>query len=83
MVRATVVSFGFKYGIPVDADMVVDMRFLPNPSLGPELRAKNGPRRGGPRVRDGTAGRGRVPRAELEALLDTVTPVFSLSESTT
>ena len=29
VVRATVVSFGFKYGIPVDADMVVDMRFLP------------------------------------------------------
>ena len=36
--RATVVSFGFKYGIPVDADMVVDMRFLPNPHWVPELR---------------------------------------------
>ena len=42
VVRATVVSFGFKYGIPVDADMVVDMRFLPNPHWEPELRAKNG-----------------------------------------
>ncbi len=41
-VRATVVSFGFKYGIPVDADMVVDMRFLPNPHWVPELRPKSG-----------------------------------------
>jgi UPF0042 nucleotide-binding protein len=41
-VRATVVSFGFKYGIPVDADMVVDMRFLPNPHWVPELRPRTG-----------------------------------------
>jgi len=40
--RATIVSFGFKYGIPVDADMVVDMRFLPNPYWVAELRAKSG-----------------------------------------
>jgi UPF0042 nucleotide-binding protein len=40
--RATVVSFGFKYGIPVDADMVVDMRFLPNPHWVPELRPHSG-----------------------------------------
>ena len=41
-VRATVVSFGFKYGIPVDADMVVDMRFLPNPHWVPDLRPLTG-----------------------------------------
>jgi UPF0042 nucleotide-binding protein len=41
-VRATVMSFGFKYGIPVDADMVVDMRFLPNPHWVPELRPQTG-----------------------------------------
>jgi RNase adapter protein RapZ len=41
-VRATVVSFGFKYGIPVDADLVVDMRFLPNPHWVPELRPYTG-----------------------------------------
>jgi UPF0042 nucleotide-binding protein len=41
-VRSTVVSFGFKYGIPVDADMVVDMRFLPNPHWVPELRPHSG-----------------------------------------
>jgi UPF0042 nucleotide-binding protein len=41
-VRGTVVSFGFKYGIPVDADLVVDMRFLPNPHWVPELRPHTG-----------------------------------------
>ena len=40
--RATVMSFGFKYGIPVDADLVVDVRFLPNPYWIPELRDHNG-----------------------------------------
>lgn len=40
--KATVVSFGFKYGIPVDADFVADMRFLPNPFWVPELRDLTG-----------------------------------------
>ncbi|TDE07389.1 RNase adapter RapZ [Jiangella asiatica] len=40
--RAIVVSFGFKYGLPVDADMVADMRFLPNPHWVPHLRVQNG-----------------------------------------
>ncbi len=40
--RATVVSFGYKYGLPLDADMVVDMRFLPNPHWIPELRPRSG-----------------------------------------
>ncbi|GAA3231779.1 RNase adapter RapZ [Actinocorallia longicatena] len=40
--RATVVSFGYKYGLPVDADLVVDCRFLPNPHWIPELRPQNG-----------------------------------------
>jgi len=40
--RINVVSFGFKYGIPVDADFVADMRFLPNPFWVPELRAHTG-----------------------------------------
>jgi RNase adapter protein RapZ len=40
--RATVMSFGFKYGIPVDADLVVDVRFLPNPHWVPELRPRTG-----------------------------------------
>ena len=40
--HATVVSFGFKYGLPVDADLVVDVRFLPNPHWVPELRPLTG-----------------------------------------
>jgi UPF0042 nucleotide-binding protein len=40
--KATVVSFGFKYGIPVDADLVADMRFLPNPHWVPDLRPLSG-----------------------------------------
>lgn len=38
----TVVSFGFKYGIPLDADMVWDVRFLPNPYYITEYRHKTG-----------------------------------------
>lgn len=40
--HATVMSFGFKYGIPVDADLVLDVRFLPNPFWDPELRPLTG-----------------------------------------
>ncbi len=40
--KVTVISFGFKYGIPVDADYVADMRFLPNPFWIPTLRGKTG-----------------------------------------
>lgn len=40
--RATVMSFGFKYGLPVDADMVIDCRFIPNPHWVPELRPYTG-----------------------------------------
>ena len=38
----TVLSFGFKYGIPADADLVFDVRFLPNPYYIPELRHHTG-----------------------------------------
>lgn len=40
--RATVLSFGYKYGLPLDADLVVDVRFLPNPHWIPELRRQTG-----------------------------------------
>ncbi len=40
--RVTVVSFGFKYGLPIDADIVTDARFLPNPHWVPALRARPG-----------------------------------------
>lgn len=35
-------SFGFRYGLPIDADVVVDVRFLPNPYFVPELKHKCG-----------------------------------------
>ncbi len=44
-----VVSFGFRYGIPLEADMVVDVRFLPNPNFVPDLKPQTGLDRG---VRD-------------------------------
>jgi UPF0042 nucleotide-binding protein len=40
--QLTVLSFGYKYGLPVDADLVVDCRFLPNPHWVPELRPQTG-----------------------------------------
>ncbi|MCV7019991.1 RNase adapter RapZ [Mycolicibacterium aichiense] len=45
----TVESFGFKYGLPMDSDMVMDVRFLPNPHWVDELRSHSGQH---PAVRD-------------------------------
>ena len=41
-IRINVLSFGYKYGIPVDADLVLDCRFIPNPHWIPELRPLTG-----------------------------------------
>jgi RNase adapter protein RapZ len=73
--RATVVSFGFKYGIPVDADMVLDMRFLPNPHWVPELRDHTGLESD---VSDYVLGQPRAAEflERLEALLQTVDEGF-------
>jgi RNase adapter protein RapZ len=48
-VQVTVMSFGFKYGLPTDADLVADCRFIPNPFWIPELRPHTGQ---DPEVRD-------------------------------
>lgn len=40
--RVHIISFGFKYGTPAEADMVFDLRFLPNPYFVPELKALSG-----------------------------------------
>ncbi len=67
-IRVTIVSFGYKYGLPVDADMVVDCRFLPNPHWVPELAPLTGQN---PAVRDyvlGQPGSDEFLRAYLEAL---------------
>lgn len=41
-VSAHVFSFGYKYGLPMDADFIIDVRFLPNPFWVPSLRSMNG-----------------------------------------
>ena len=38
----TIISFGFKYGIPIDSDLVYDVRFMPNPYYVEELKEKTG-----------------------------------------
>lgn len=40
--NVTISSFGFKYGLPIDADIVIDVRFLPNPFYMPKLRDRSG-----------------------------------------
>ncbi|SFL07753.1 RNase adapter RapZ [Geodermatophilus ruber] len=67
---ATVLSFGFKYGLPLDADLVVDARFLPNPHWVPELRPRTGQ---DPAVRDYVLG-----QEDAEAFLDRYTDVLRL-----
>lgn len=42
LMKLNIVSFGYKYGIPVDADLVVDLRFLANPYFVPELKRLDG-----------------------------------------
>ena len=42
MLTVSVVSFGFKHGLPLDADIVFDVRFLPNPHWVPDLRPLSG-----------------------------------------
>jgi UPF0042 nucleotide-binding protein len=68
--RATVLSFGFKYGLPLDADMVADVRFLPNPHWIPELRDHTGQER---EVRDYV-----LTQAGAEDFLDTYTELLRL-----
>jgi len=67
---ATVLSFGFKYGLPLDADLVVDARFLPNPHWVPELRPHTGR---DPDVRDYVLG-----REDAGEFLDRYTDVLKL-----
>jgi len=70
-----VVSFGFKHGTPRDADMVFDVRFLPNPHWEPDLRPYNGTQEP---VRDYVFGQpATAPFLEsAEHLLDVVVPGF-------
>ena len=64
--KVSVISFGYRYGIPVEADMVVDVRFLDNPNFVPALKRFTGLDRG---VRDHVLG-ARATRGFLRRLSD-------------
>lgn len=68
--RANVVSFGYKYGLPVDADLVIDCRFLPNPHWVPELRPLTG--------RDAAVREYVLAQKGAKELLDSYTEVLRL-----
>ena len=73
--RIIIQSFGFKYGIPSDADFVFDLRFIPNPYYIPNLREKNG---NNPEVREYVM---QAPEAtffkeEVLKILETLTPSY-------
>jgi UPF0042 nucleotide-binding protein len=73
--QVSVVSFGFKYGAPRDADLVVDVRFLPNPHWVRELRPLPGT---DPTVRDHVRGRTEYGAFmdRLRGLLDVAVPGY-------
>ena len=66
--QITAVSFGFKYGIPVDTDLLADMRFLPNPYWVPELRDQTG--------RDAEVADYVKDRDDAQAFLERFVPVI-------
>jgi UPF0042 nucleotide-binding protein len=70
--RATVMSFGFKYGIPVDADLVADMRFLPNPYWDDNLKDLTG--------LDSAVNDYVIDQPEAKAFLDNYAELISLVE---
>ena len=67
-IRINVLSFGYKYGIPVDSDLVLDCRFIPNPHWIPELRPLTGLT---PQVSDKVLGNGGV-KEFVKAYVDLV-----------
>lgn len=73
--NVAIISFGFKFGIPLNADCVVDVRFLPNPHFEPELKQHSGNE---PRVRefvlDNAIADEVMPR--LKAFLDAAMPHY-------
>lgn len=75
LLEVHVFSFGFKHGLPAEADLMIDVRFLPNPFYEPELRDLNGNDAAVARyVLDNTAGQDFL--AAWEKLLDTVMPGY-------
>ncbi len=74
--RITVSSFGFKHGMPLDVDMVFDVRFLPNPYWDDALRGYSGK---DPEVQDYVLERDASKRflAKLQALIDELLPAYA------
>lgn len=74
-IRTSVVSFGFKYGLPLDVDVVLDCRFLPNPFWEPELRPLTGRDAS---VRDYVLGQEAAGEFldRLRPLLETIVPAY-------
>ena len=77
----TVLSFGFKYGIPSDADLVFDVRFLPNPYYVDELRPMSG---NDPEVRDYVMGNEKAGEFldKLTDLLEFLIPNYIIEGKT-
>lgn len=73
--RVNILSFGYKYGIPVDADLVMDCRFIPNPHWIPELRPLTGLDKP---VRDNVLGSENVQEflSRYQALFETMAKGF-------
>lgn len=73
----TVMSFGFKYGIPQDADLIFDVRFLPNPYYIEELKDKTG---NDPEVQEYVManGKGRIFLDKLKNMLEFLLPNYIL-----
>ena len=70
------ISFGFKHGVPLEADLVFDVRFMQNPYYVAELRPLSGPDRRGPRVRPRPARRHALPRRSSQEFLDFAIPAY-------
>jgi UPF0042 nucleotide-binding protein len=74
--KISILSFGYKYGVPVEADMIFDMRFIPNPFYEPHLRGLTGNNK---KVRDYVMGAevSRDFRDSVLALIEKLIPAFA------
>lgn len=73
VLRLTVMSFGFKYGVPADANFLADVRFIPNPHWVPALRPRTGK---DPEVRDYVFGHHGTPTF-VDRFVAMLEPVFA------
>ena len=70
------ISFGFKYGLPLEADLVFDVRFMQNPYYIEELRSLSGLTERGPRSSSSTSRRRAASSAYLRDFLDFAIPAY-------